>query len=108
MALTFLADLTSLWAFLKVHTTINPLRPTQTQHLVTSGLYRYTRNPMYLGLGLMLFGWALYLGALSPFLLLPAFIWVITQMQILSEEAILQAKFGQVYKDYQQHVPRWW
>lgn len=105
--LSFLADLTSLWAFLKARTTVNPLRPNKTQQLVTSGLYRYTRNPMYLGLLIILLGWAIYLGALTPFLLLPAFVWVITRMQILPEEAMLQAKFGKTYSDYQQRVPRW-
>ena len=105
--LTLLADLTSLRAFFKARTTVNPLHPQRTLHLVTSGLYRYTRNPMYLGLLVILLGWALYLGALTPFLLLPAFVWVITRMQILPEEAILQAKFGKTYSDYQQRVPRW-
>lgn len=105
--LTLLADLTSLWAFFKVRTTVNPLHPQRTQHLVTSGLYRYTRNPMYLGLLVILLGWAIYLGALTPFLLVPAFVWVITRMQILPEEAMLQAKFGKTYSDYQQRVPRW-
>ena len=105
--LIFLADLTSLWAFLKARTTVNPLRPNNTQQLVTSGLYRYTRNPMYLGLLIILQGWAIYLGALTPFLLLLAFVWVITRMQIVPEEIILHAKFGQTYSDYQQRVPRW-
>jgi protein-S-isoprenylcysteine O-methyltransferase Ste14 len=62
---------------------------------------------MYLGLLVILLGWAIYLGALTPFLLLPAFVWVITRMQILPEEAMLQAKFGKTYSDYQQRVPRW-
>jgi protein-S-isoprenylcysteine O-methyltransferase Ste14 len=106
-SLTLLADLTSLWAFFKAHTTVNPLHPDKTRQLVTTGLYRYTRNPMYLGLLLILLGWAIYLGVLSPFLLLPAFVWLITYMQILPEEAILQSKFGQVYTDYQQRVARW-
>jgi protein-S-isoprenylcysteine O-methyltransferase Ste14 len=106
-SLTLLADLTSLWAFFKAHTTVNPLHPDKTRQLVTTGLYRYTRNPMYLGLLLILLGWAIYLGVLSPFLLLPVFVWLITYMQILPEEAILQSKFGQVYTDYQQRVARW-
>lgn len=106
-SLTLLADLTSLWAFFKAHTTVNPLHPDKTRQLVTTGLYRYTRNPMYLGLLFILLGWAIYLGVLSPFLLLPAFVWLITYMQILPEEAILRSKFGQVYTDYQQRVARW-
>ncbi len=104
---TFLLDLSSLWAFLQAHTTVNPLRPSHTHTLVTHGLYRYTRNPMYLGLLLMLIGWGLFLGALSPFLILPAFVWVITRLQILPEERILQAKFGITYRDYRARVPRW-
>lgn len=102
-----LADLWSLFLFFKARTTPNPMHPERTQQLVTSGLYRYSRNPMYVGMLLMLIGWWLYLGSLSPAMLLPLFIWIINHQQILPEEAALGAKFGEAYKAYCQHVPRW-
>ena len=97
----------SLVLFVKSHTTVNPLHPEKTKTLVTDGLYRYTRNPMYIGLLVMLIGWAIYLGSLTPFFVLPAFVWLITQLQILPEEQMLSEKFGQAYQDFLQRVPRW-
>lgn len=102
-----LFDLWSLRLFFKAETTFNPLKPERTQALVTKGLYRYTRNPMYVGLLVMLVGLAIFLGSISPFLILPVFMWIITTMQIIPEEMILQQKFGQMYQDYRQRVPRW-
>ena len=83
------------------------MKPGSTSHLVTSGLYRYSRNPMYLGLLMMLIGWGLYLGSLSPLSMLPLFIRLLTKKQIEPEEIILMDKFGQEYKYYQQRVRRW-
>lgn len=102
-----LLDVWSLWLFFRAKTTFNPMNPNNTSHLVTTGLYRISRNPMYFGLLLMLIGWALYLGSISPIFLLPLFIWLLTKMQIEPEEKILIDKFGQGYRDYQQRVRRW-
>jgi protein-S-isoprenylcysteine O-methyltransferase Ste14 len=102
-----LLDVWSLWLFFLAKTTFNPMSPSNTSRLVTAGLYRISRNPMYLGLLLMLIGWALYLGSVSPLLLLPLFVWLLTKMQIEPEEIILIEKFGQEYQDYQQRVHRW-
>lgn len=102
-----LADLWSLGLFFRARTTPNPMRPDKTQQLVVSGLYRYTRNPMYLGMLAMLAGWWIYLASLTPIVLLPVFVWVITVQQIQPEEQMLAKKFGQVYRDYQQSVRRW-
>ena len=62
---------------------------------------------MYLGLLIMLFGFAVFLGKLTPFLLLPLFYLVITEMQIKPEEAILEEKFGQEFLEYKSKVRRW-
>ncbi|WP_298609260.1 isoprenylcysteine carboxylmethyltransferase family protein [uncultured Thiothrix sp.] len=105
--LALLADVWSLWLFFQARTTPNPLKPQNTSQLVTTGLYRYTRNPMYVGMLVMLLGWAIYLGSLSPWLLLPVFIWVINEQQILPEEVLLGQKFGASYQAYKQSVPRW-
>lgn len=107
IGVAFTLDGWSLWLFFRAKTTFNPMNPSNTSHLVITGLYRISRNPMYLGLLLMLIGWALYLGSVSPLLVLPLFVWLLTKMQIEPEEEILIQKFGQEYKDYQRRVRRW-
>jgi len=100
-------DAWSLFLFLKKKTTANPMKPENTTGIVTKGLYQYSRNPMYLGLLIILFGFGLWLGGLSPFLMLPVFYWVITEMQIKPEEGMLEQKFGQEYLEYKNRVRRW-
>ncbi|MEN8175948.1 MAG: isoprenylcysteine carboxylmethyltransferase family protein [Pseudomonadota bacterium] len=100
-------DLWSLALFFRAGTTPHPLRPAEARVLVTGGMYRYTRNPMYLGLLLILGGWAVWLGELSPFLVLPLFIWALTGLQIVHEERALQGCFGEGYADYCRRVRRW-
>lgn len=102
-----LNDLWALALFFHARTTFNPIRPDRTQALVTTGPYRYTRNPMYVGMLLLLLGWAMWLGSLSPLLLVPLFVPVLNTMQILPEEQILEQKFGQAYSDYKARTPRW-
>lgn len=93
--------------FLRARTTMNPLRPRNTSQLVTGGLNRYSRNPMYLGQLLLLVAWAVYLGhALSAGLPL-VFALYITRFQILPEERALEARFGDAYADYRARVRRW-
>jgi protein-S-isoprenylcysteine O-methyltransferase Ste14 len=85
-----------------------PVRPFERSTvLVTEGLYRYTRNPMYLGLTLMLVGIAVLLGSFSPFLLVPIFIWWIQRQFIEREEIFLEGIFGQEYLAYKTRVRRW-
>ncbi len=107
IAFALLIDITALIQFFRAHTTFNPLKPKQSAHLVTTGLYRFSRNPMYLGLLFWLIGWGILLGSLSPFLMLPIFIWLITIQQIIPEERILSGKFAGQYQAYQQSVRRW-
>ena len=107
IGIAVLLDICSLLLFFRAKTTPNPMKPSSTSHLVTSGLYRYSRNPMYLGLLVMLIGWGLYQGSLSPLSMLPLFIWLLTKQQIEPEEIILMDKFGLEYKYYQQRVRRW-
>ena len=100
-------DLISLIKFLRSKTSINPMKPENSQILVTTGMYKFSRNPMYLGLLLLLTGWSLYMGAVSAMLLLPLFAWVLTKMQIQPEEIILEKLFGQPYVEYKKKVHRW-
>ena len=94
-------------AFRRAKTTVNPLRPEQATALVTSGVYRVTRNPMYVGLLLGLLAWAVVLS--SPLSLAGpvAFIAYINRFQIDAEERVLVAKFGADYASYRSRVRRW-
>lgn len=102
-----LIDIWSLGQFFRAKTTPNPLQPEKTNKLVVQGMYRFTRNPMYLGMLIWLIGWAIYLGSLSPLIMLPVFIWVLTVQQIVPEEDVLTEKFGAGYLAYKQRVRRW-
>ena len=83
----------SVGLFVRRHTGVVPFTPVTT--LVTTGPYRFTRNPMYLGLVLALIGVAALLGTLTPWLVIPAFAWWIRRRFILQEEAMLEGKFGE-------------
>ena len=98
---------TGLLAFLRQRTTINPLHPERARQLVVSRLYRLSRNPMYLGMACLLTGWSLYLGSLAAMVIVPGFIWVLTEVQIKPEEAALEALFGDDYRAYKAQVRRW-
>ena len=100
-------DLTGLIAFVRAKTTINPLKPAATAALVTTGLYRVTRNPMYLGMLLVLFGWAVFLSNLAALLIAPLFALYITRFQIIPEERVLAEKFGVAFAAYKNSVRRW-
>ncbi|ESS72771.1 hypothetical protein MGMO_45c00030 [Methyloglobulus morosus KoM1] len=93
--------------FKRAQTTVNPRRPEGTSILVTNGIYRITRNPMYVGLMLVLMGWAAFLA--SPVSLggVVAFIAYITRFQIKPEERILLEKFGEEYRTYILGRRRW-
>ncbi|MGO2277847.1 MULTISPECIES: methyltransferase family protein [unclassified Psychrobacter] len=93
--------------FKKAQTTVNPHTPEKSTNLVTSGIYRYTRNPMYLGLVLVLLGWAFYLSHLLPFILVPVFMIYMTRFQIQPEEKMMAQKFGREYQAYLSRVRRW-
>ena len=100
-------DLAGLLAFRKARTTVNPLRPRNASAMVTGGIYRYTRNPMYVGILLLLLAWAVHLSALWPFVGLPLFVLYIGRFQIAPEERALQSLFGKAYDDYAARVRRW-
>jgi protein-S-isoprenylcysteine O-methyltransferase Ste14 len=94
-------------SFRRARTTVNPLKPDQTSSLVVSGIYRFTRNPMYLGFLLILLGWAIFLSNVMAFLLLPAFILYMNRFQIEPEDKALAALFGQQFVTYTSRVRRW-
>ncbi|MEX0740768.1 MAG: isoprenylcysteine carboxylmethyltransferase family protein [Pseudohongiella sp.] len=94
-------------AFRRAQTTVDPRYPEQTSQLVTGGIYRLTRNPMYLGMALALAGWAVYLADVTAFLMLALFIRYMGRYQIGPEERILLNKFGSEFEQYCAGVRRW-
>lgn len=105
--LGFVIAFSGVVSFRRAKTTITPLKPEAASALVTSGVYRYTRNPMYLGLTAALVGWALYLSSAWALLGPLAYAIYITRFQIMPEERALQSLFGSHFSDYQQRVRRW-
>ena len=94
-------------SFRRAETTVNPMKPDSTSSLVVSGVYRMTRNPMYLGILLVLLGWAIFLSNALAFLFLPAFIIYMNRFQIEPEEKVLTSLFGQQFVAYTSRVRRW-
>ena len=94
------------WSLFRSHST--PIRPTdQPIKLVTARAFRFSRNPMYLGIGAMLFGLALAIGSL-PMLVAPiGFLVLMDRVFIPYEEQRLRQTFGSVYEEYQNDVRRW-
>lgn len=88
-------------------TTIDPHRPERSRSVVTVGMYRHSRNPMYLGLALVLLGVVAWIANALALLVVPVFCAWITRFQIRPEERALEANFGDAYRDYRSRVRRW-
>jgi protein-S-isoprenylcysteine O-methyltransferase Ste14 len=86
--------------FRRAQTTVDPTSPEKCSAIVTSGIYRHTRNPMYLGFLVMLLGLAVYLSNMAALLGLAAFAIYMTRFQIIPEERILKASFGGRYEEH--------
>lgn len=99
--------LAGILAFRRMKTTVNPLTPEATTAIVTSGIYRFTRNPMYLGFLLVLVGWAIDLSNLLAFACLPLFVRYMNRFQIIPEERALGTKFSEAFERYKRSVRRW-
>jgi protein-S-isoprenylcysteine O-methyltransferase Ste14 len=93
--------------FRRARTTVNPLRPATASTLVTSGVYRISRNPMYAGLLVALGGWTYWLGNAAALAFLPAFVVYMNKLQIAPEERALRDRFGPVFDAYAASVRRW-
>ncbi len=97
----------ALLLFRRQRTTPSPLAPGRSRTVVQSGPYSFTRNPMYLGVALLLAALCLWLGSPLSLLAIAAFVAYITRFQIQPEERALRAKFGAPYEDYCRRVRRW-
>ena len=100
-------ELVSVETFVRARTTVNPLAPERAEALVASGLNRYSRNPMYLGMALLLVGWGIWIGNVASIALVFLFVGFITRFQIKPEEAALSARFGEDFTAYCAKVRRW-
>jgi protein-S-isoprenylcysteine O-methyltransferase Ste14 len=100
-------SLAGVVSFRRAKTTVNPMKPGNTTTLVNSGIYRVTRNPMYVGFLFILIAWAVYLLSLWALLGPLAYIIYINVFQIVPEEKVLSAKFGATFDDYKARVRRW-
>lgn len=94
-------------SFVRAGTTVNPLSPDAASSLVTSGVYRISRNPMYLGFLLLLLAWGVYLSNLPAFLFIPLFVVYMNRFQIAPEESALRSRFGPEFASYCNQVRRW-
>ena len=100
-------SLLGVLAFRASDTTVNPLKPERASALVTGGVYRITRNPMYVGMAFVLLAWAVYLSAVLPLVGIAVFVVFITRLQIVPEERVLKSLFGAAYDAYAARVRRW-
>ena len=94
-------------SFKDYKTTINPLKPEIASSLITSGVFKYTRNPMYLGLLLILIYLSLIFNVVGGCLISLGFIIYITKFQIIPEEVAMEKLFGNQFLEYKQQVRRW-
>ena len=94
-------------SFRRAQTTVNPLKPETSTSLVSTGIYKFTRNPMYLGMLAVLLAWAAYLPTVLALIGPAAFSLYITRFQIVPEEKVLHSLFGAAFVAYRQKVRRW-
>jgi len=99
--------LAGVLAFKKAKTTVNPMKPDESSELVNHGVYRISRNPMYVGFVFILISLATYLGHTFLSLFIFGFIAYMNVFQIKPEERALEEIFGQAYLDYLKQVRRW-
>jgi len=93
--------------FRKDKTTVNPLSPEQATKLVTDGIFKYSRNPMYLGMALVLCSIAVSFNLIGGIILIALFCFYITKFQILPEERAMSNLFSQDFDKYKQATRRW-
>lgn len=100
-------DIGGILSFRRARTTINPLKPDKTSSLVSSGLYRFSRNPMYVGMLLLLIAWSIFLAAPLTLLGPLAFLLYMGRFQIAPEERAMSKRFGTEFDSYTAKVRRW-
>ena len=99
--------LSAIILFKKYQTTITPLNPSNATKLITNGIYKFSRNPMYLGLLLVLSGISTILNPIGGFFLIPLFILYLNVFQIIPEESAMADLFKDEFLEYKKNVRRW-
>ncbi len=97
----------AVFKFAKTKTTVDPTKPSKTSSLVISGIYRITRNPMYIGMLFLIISFTFYKLSLVGAIVIPSFIFYINKYQIEPEEYEMRKKFGENFEDYCKKVDRW-
>ena len=101
------AGVAGIIEFRRARTTVNPHRPGTASTLVAGGIYQLTRNPMYLGLALLLLGWGIFLANPVSLAMLFLFVGYMNRFQIVPEEKVLESLFGEAFAAYRSKVRRW-
>jgi protein-S-isoprenylcysteine O-methyltransferase Ste14 len=96
-----------IFSFRRAKTTVNPMKPDSSSTLVVTGVYRLTRNPMYLGFLCILFGWGIFLSNAMAVFVIAGFVLYMNRFQIEPEERALSRLFGQAFLIYRSRVRRW-
>ena len=107
LGLGVLLGISSVIQFSVQSTTVNPHKPDHASSIVKSGVYRISRNPMYLSMLIILVAAVLKIGHPAGFIVLPFYIWYMNRFQIRPEEAAMEEKFGEEYLKYKRRVRRW-
>jgi protein-S-isoprenylcysteine O-methyltransferase Ste14 len=107
LAAGILVAVAGVLEFRRARTTVNPTTPQASSSMVCSGIYSRTRNPMYLGMLLMLAAWAAWLANPAALVVLPAFLLYLNRFQIEPEERILARLFAGEFDAYRRSVRRW-
>lgn len=95
------------YSFRKMNTTVNPVHPERASSLVTTGIYRLSRNPMYIGFVTWLLACAIFIGNIANLLLLPIFVLLVNKLYIIPEEKVLDKLFKTEFSEYKKRVRRW-
>jgi protein-S-isoprenylcysteine O-methyltransferase Ste14 len=107
LIISVVIGIAAVLGFRRAKTTINPLTPQASSALVVRGIYRWTRNPMYLAMLLVLIGWACIVSNWAALVMLPFFVATLNRLQIEPEERALHARFGAEFENYRRKVRRW-
>lgn len=99
--------LSGVYEFRKAKTTVDPTRPQASSTVVQRGIYRFSRNPMYVGFLLILVAWSLYLANIASAVFIAGFVGYMNHFQIAPEERWLREKFGSGFESYETRVRRW-
>ena len=107
LVLGFVILISAVRLFRKDKTTVNPLSPEQATKLVTDGIFKYSRNPMYLGMALVLGSIAIFFNLIGGIILVGLFCVYITKFQILPEERAMRDLFSDDFDKYTKVTRRW-